>query len=146
MIELTSKIESLKKIGEGHESEVYDNEDGYVYKVFKHIVDLDKLKQKIEDYNNVPIFENCQIIGFVKRNNNIYYVVKQKKLTIFTKYLWNKIVKAFEESGFTTDTKYEDQTLIHFINGNKELWDIGAKNLGVDDEGNIKLLDAALSK
>lgn len=136
-------VESLTKIGEGYESIVYDGNDGYVYKVYKHIIDLDKLQSNIEKFNQTSIFEKCEIVGY---DINKHYVVRQKKLIPLNKYYFDLIIKAFKDSGFTTETKYEDQTLIRFTNGELNLYDIGGKNLGVDENGNIKLLDAGISR
>lgn len=139
-------VKSLTKIGEGGEAIVYDGNDGYVYKLYKRGVDLNKLKNNINKFNQTKIFEKSEIVGQTMHDGYRCYIVKQKKLTPLNKYYFDTIIKAFKDSGFLTETKYEDQTLITFTNGELNLYDIGGKNLGIDENGNIKLLDAGISR
>lgn len=138
------KFDSLTKIGEGYESIVYDGNDGYVYKLYKR--NADKLQNNIDKFNKTNIFEKCEIVGYAMHEGRKCYVVKQKKLTPLNRYYFDIIIKAFKDSGFISETKYEDQTLLQFTNGKLNLYDIGGKNLGVDENGNIKLLDAGISR
>lgn len=145
MIEFDKIPDNL--LGSGADSNVWLGEDGYVYKAYSKYIDLENLQKILNILNSIPEYEYEEIIGYIKSPKMI--VTKQKKLKD-----WQDILAEYY---FTRKWRLEDwekyteeyMKSIGFIKeetcwkrGDIYIRDIYFDNMGMDENGNMRIIDA----
>ena len=121
----------------------------YVYKAYQR-ASQEEVYRSLATLNTVPEYEYEEVVGVVKDTN--WLVTRQRKLKdwqeILATYIftegkryddWRNIIKQFMlDQGFTRDDKRQ------YTREGITLSDICFKNFGMDDQGNLKIIDASV--
>lgn len=135
-----------KELQEGGYCIVFDNGD-YVTKVYKTgFTNPIKYQQAVDEMlrrNSIECYEPVSYIGSVKHLlGEIYHpVFKQKKLQLLSydnRYDLDFTMKMIEAG-------WEPRLYI-FRRGNDEIYDLHKENFGIDENGNLKLIDCEIEK
>lgn len=134
-------------VNSGSESFVYNSEDDYVYKVsklgFSNKEEFNKYLDFIKERNTCPVMLEQEYVGCLKHLiADVYHpVFKQKKIQVFEDVDYEqfvcKYITEFMKSGWIPK-------VTQYSKGNQIIWDINPRNCGLDENGNIKIIDCMI--
>ena len=135
----SSLFDSATYLNQGTESLVYDAGE-YVYKIKKigYVKEEDIYKQidNVKKKNRIPIFleeEPIGILTHILEPSVKHLVTKQKKIFPAVYNISNMMMTLIKQGWTPLATSYEKDEIVIF--------DIKPENCGIDEDGNIKIID-----